>query len=273
MDTESFIGRQLVQHDTADPQRIARLAALLDHEADFWPGHVLPPLGHWLCFQPDERQSLIGPDGHPRLGHFLPDLGLPRRMWAGGRIAFLNDIPLGARIVRRSTITSATAKTGTTGDLVFVTVQHDISADGVTAISEEQDLVYRAISAPQNVPGPAARSGKHERSVTCDPVMLFRYSALTFNAHRIHYDRDYARSVELYPGLVIHGPLIATLLMDHFLQNAAGASPRTFSFRAQRPLYADTPFDLCLDSAEDGADIWTRNASGDVTMTGRIETR
>lgn len=243
-DLSSFIGREEVRHDIADGDRIARLAALLDHETPPWKQGVLPPLGHWLCFLPGERQSRIGTDGHPlRSGAgVLPDVDLPRRMWAGSRIRFLREIALNASISRRSTVIAADYKTGRSGNMVLVTLRHEIGESSrEAAIVEEQDIVYREAA---SVDTPFTRreiiaEGEDAvvRTISPDPVMLFRYSALTFNSHRIHYDRDYARTQEGYPALVVQGPLMATLLMDLLLRSDPGASVARFDFRAVSPVF------------------------------------
>ncbi|WP_246524886.1 FAS1-like dehydratase domain-containing protein [Sphingobium phenoxybenzoativorans] len=244
MDPQSFIGRCQVDEDIADPARFVRLAATLDHDQPPWLEGMVPPLGHWLCFQPDARHSNVGPDGHPVRSDtgLLPNVDLPRRMWAGSRVEFRREIEKGAAIRRVSTLVAATPKSGRSGEMLFVTVRHEIGErDGEAAIVEEQDIVYREAAAPG---APLARpavavEGDDEvvRIVAPDPVMLFRYSALTFNSHRIHYDRDYARDEEGYPGLVVQGPLIATLLMDHLLRQKAGRKIARYSFRAMSPMY------------------------------------
>lgn len=243
-DPQSFVGRSRVEEDVADPARFAWLAATLDHDAPPWAAGMVPPLGHWLCFQPDAPQSRIGPDGHPVRSDtgLLPNVDLPRRMWAGSRVSFLRDIPLGAALRRTSTLTAATPKNGRSGEMLLVTVRHEIDdGAGDLFIIEEQDIVYREAAAPG---APAARpvvavEGKDavERRIVPDPVMLFRYSALTFNSHRIHYDRDYAQVGEGYPGLVVQGPLIATLLMDHLLRQKTGRRIGQYSFRAMSPMF------------------------------------
>ncbi|WP_278374136.1 acyl-CoA dehydrogenase [Sphingobium xenophagum] len=255
-DLSSFIGREEVVHDFSDRHRIARLAALLDHETSFLAPDVLPPLGHWLCFLPGDRQSRIGPDGHPlRSGEgLLPNVDLPRRMWAGSRIRFLGDIALDAPISRRSRVIAADFKSGRSGEMLFVTLRHEIAEHGqAEQIVEEQDIVYRqSVSSVE----PFARrtlavEGQDAavRCVTPDPIMLFRYSALTFNSHRIHYDRDYARDKEGYPGLVVQGPLMATLLMDHLLRTEPRAKVVRFNFRAVSPVF-DGEEVLCGWSAD-----------------------
>lgn len=271
-DFSAWIGRSETRHDVAAAAPLAGLAALLDHDPA--APVTVPPLGHWLYFLPDARQSAIGEDGHPRRNDasLLPPVPLPRRMWAGGRIDFLAPIAVGAALVRTTTIDTIAAKRGASGDLLFVTLRHNIFADGIAAIREEQDLVYRAAataaSAPPRIdpvesePEPADAV----RRVMPDPVILFRYSALTFNAHRIHYDRGYAQDVEGYGGLVVHGPLIATLLVDHALREMRGHTPRHFRFRAEAPLTDVSPFDLCMARQDDGVRLWSRDTAGRVTM-------
>lgn len=267
----AWVGRSETREDVATIAPLRGLAALLDHSVT--PGTV-PPLGHWLYFLPDAGQSTIGTDGHPRRDDsgLLPPVPLPRRMWAGGRVEFLSPIAAGAALTRVTTIEAIKPRRGASGDLLFVTLRHDIVADGIAAIREEQDIVYRepapAVSAPLAAPVLPAEPETADavRRIAPDPVLLFRYSALTFNAHRIHYDRDYARDVEGYAGLVVHGPLIATLLLDHFLQASPGVTPGQFSFRAEAPLTDDAPFDLCFARDGDGARLWARDAAGRTTM-------
>ncbi len=270
-DYSAWVGRSETREDVATVAPIRGLAALLDHDA---VPDIVPPLGHWLYFLPDARQSAIGADGHPRRdGHgLLPPVPLPRRMWAGSRIEYLSPIAAGAALKRVTTIDAIKPKRGASGDLLFVTLRHDIAADGIAAVREEQDIVFRAPAAASPAPPPLPvvpaepEPGDATRSIVPDPVMLFRYSALTFNAHRIHYDRDYARGVEGYAGLVVHGPLIATLLMDHFLRTVPGAAPRHFRFRAEAPLIDGASFDLCLAHEGAGARLWARDAAGQATM-------
>lgn len=270
-DYSAWVGRSETREDIATIAPLRGLAALLDHDA---VPDIVPPLGHWLYFLPDARQSIIGADGHPRRdGHgLLPPVPLPRRMWAGSRIEYLSPIAAGAALRRVTTIDAIKPKRGASGDLLFVTLRHDIAADGIAAIREEQDIVFRAPAAASPAPSPVPlvpaepEPSDATRSTLPDPVMLFRYSALTFNAHRIHYDRDYARDVEGYAGLVVHGPLIATLLMDHFLQSVPGAAPRHFRFRAEAPLIGGAPFDLCLAHEAAGVRLWARDAAGRATM-------
>lgn len=269
----TWIGREARAAQRATPEPIAGLAALLDHEVSPWPAGEVPPLGHWLYFLPQVRRSQIGPDGHPQRGGFLPPVALPRRMWAGGRLRFLAPLPIGAAVERISTIEDVMAKTGSTGEMVFVTVKHMIAADGVPAIEEWQDLVYRG----GDVGAAAAAAPATERpcadaalTVTADPVSLFRYSALTFNGHRIHFDRDYARDAEGYPGLVVHAPYAATLLLDLFARETPGARVTGFSFRARRPLFDTAPFTLNLQRGDGTSEAWTADADGQAAMTATI---
>jgi 3-methylfumaryl-CoA hydratase len=311
VDLTSWIGRSETATDIATSAPLNGLAALLDHDTPPWPADEVVPLGHWLYFLPRARQSQMDADGHPHRGGFLPPVPLPRRMWAGGRLTFECPIPIGAVLERRSTITDVTLKTGRSGPMVFVTVRHEIAFEGRCAIREEQDIVYRemptlsatpSVSAPQSAPAtqsapgisatpaetskpagdtsrPLPSTGATEaprpshwtREFVPDPVQLFRFSALTFNAHRIHYDRPYAREIEHYPGLVVQGPFVATLLLDHFLRRMPGARVVSFAFRAQRPLYDTAPFSLCLDAQATQAELWTLDADRQVTMTASVQ--
>jgi 3-methylfumaryl-CoA hydratase len=195
-------------------------------------------------------------------------------MWAGGDVSFHRPIPLGAALERVSTVEDVTARTGASGEMVFVTVRHTISADGERAIEERQDIVYRGPAAPGRA-APAAHGEAREPDVSREhlagPVALFRFSALTFNSHRIHFDRDYARGEEGYPGLVVQGPFIATLLMDLYLRERPGAAVRDFAFRARAPLFDVAPFILNLARADGGVELWAADAAGRVAMTARIE--
>jgi 3-methylfumaryl-CoA hydratase len=276
-----WLGRTETAVDVAASAPLAGLAALLDHAEPPWISAEVAPLGHWLYFLPHARQSQMGADGHPHRGGFLPPVPLPRRMWAGSRVRFESPIPIGAIIERRSTIADIAIKAGKSGSMVFVTLLHEICVAGHRAIREEQDIVYREMpgiasgaggasaSASANSAGgtaPTGRTSQWTRTIQLDPVQLFRFSALTFNAHRIHYDRQYTREVEGYPDLVVHGPFAATLLMDHFLQRFPRTRITGFSFRAQRPLFASSPFDVCLDAGERSADLWAIDKDGQTAM-------
>ncbi len=264
-----WIGRRETLEDIASPVPLAGLAALLDHEMPPWAKNEVPPLGHWLYFLPRIRQSEIDVDGHPRRGGFLPPVDLPRRMFAGSALTFHAPMSINAQLKRISTIRDVTEKKGASGRLIFVKVRHEIEANGAPALTEDQDIVYReAASAPllQKLEG-AARVSERTRRIVPDAMQLFCFSALTFNAHRIHYDRDYARGAELYPGLVVHGPFIAMLLLDHLLRLRPALRLSTFRFRAKSPLYDTAPFDVCLVARDGGYDLWAIDANGREAMT------
>jgi 3-methylfumaryl-CoA hydratase len=255
---------------TATP--IAALSATLnrDHAAPH-DGDPLPPLWHWLYFLPIHRQDQIGHDGHPLRGGFLPPVPLPRRMWAGSRLQFHHPLRRGEKIARLSKIVDISHKEGRSGPLVFVLVRHEIGNQAGVAITEEHDIVYRGNPRPDDPPPkaqPAPDNALWSREIHPDDVLLFRYSALTFNGHRIHYDRRYVTEVEGYPGLVVHGPLIATLLLDLLHRHMPDASVAAFQFRAVKPLFDIASFFVCGRPEPDGKTIrlWARDRDGALTM-------
>lgn len=258
-----------MEQSVASRQQIAGLSALLDHDGlPIWAQGGLPPLGHWLCFPPDARQSTLGVDGHPiRLDEHTD---LPRRMWAGSRIRFHAPIPYESPIERRTTTLSSVAKHGRSGRLHLVTLHHEIMVAGVIAVVEEQDIVYReaAVASPQPIieVAPPPSDDSHRR-IMPDEALLFRYSALTFNAHRIHYDLPYATAAEGYPGLVVHGPLTATLLLDHYLRLHPNWPVAGFSFRALAPIFAGRA--MTLGIADDGLTAF--DDMGRAAMAARVE--
>jgi 3-methylfumaryl-CoA hydratase len=267
-----WIGRTEQRDDTVSAAPLAGLIATLDRADDPAPaiGTALPPLAHWLYFLPQALQREIGADGHPKRGGFLPPVPLPRRMWAGGRLKFAHAIRVGEAVTRRSTVAKVDAKQGRSGALVFVTVAHEIlNAQGV-AVTEQHDIVYRDNPDPGTatpVP-PQARTEQFGRAIVPDPVLLFRYSALTFNGHRIHYDRKYVTEVEGYPGLIVHGPLIATLLVDLLRREMPGAVLTQFDFKAASPLFDIHPFTVCGKREADGSlALWARNHLGQLAMS------
>lgn len=262
---QDWVGRSETRRDVLSPAPLSGLAALLDADGEPWLS-APPPLAHWLYFLPAARQSDIDVDGHPRRGGFLPPIDLPRRMWAGGRLTFHAPLRVGADMEQVSTIKAITSKTGASGDMVFVTVAHEVRADGVVAVNEEQDIVYRAAGGVVANGAIEPREPEYSRDFLPSETLLFRFSALTFNAHRIHYDRRYARDAEGYPGLVVQGPLIATLLMHHAL-SAIGAV-RAFSFRAKAPLFDGSTATLCADAS--GA-LWCRDHERRTVMTAEAE--
>jgi len=244
------------------------LAATLDGVP---PGDIVPPLWHWLYFLPVSPLSEAGTDGHPKRGGFLPPVPLPRRMWAGGRFTFHAPLRAGTQATRTSTIAAIEDKTGRSGRLVFVTVQHRFETGGVLCIEEEHDIVYRDVPQPgASAPKPVAAPTDHawQRTIDADAVLLFRYSALTFNSHRIHYDFPYVTGEEGYPGLIVHGPLIATLLVDLVRRERPDATLATFAFRAVRPTFAGNTFTVCGKPSADGRtiELWAKDHEGWLTM-------
>jgi len=273
---ESWIGRTEQASDEVAAAPALALAATLDHDgAALAHGDPLPPLWHWIYFTPKARASEIGADGHPRRGGFLPPVTLPRRMWAGGRFDFRAPIRIGDTLTRTSTIADVRRRDGRTGTLVFVTVRHEFARGGESLLTEEHDIVYRDLPAPDAEARPPELAPTDEstvRQVVPDPVLLFRYSALTFNGHRIHYDRSYASGVEGYPGLIVHGPLIATLLVDEALRRRPGLVVRRFAFKAVQPLFDIHPFALCCRFGSGaGIDLWARGHDGRLAMSAQLE--
>jgi len=274
MDLREWIGRTEEANDVVTATPYAALAATLDRPPERpAAGTALPPLWHWLYFLPLHRQSEIGPDGHAQRGGFLPPVPLPRRMWAGSQFEFHAPLEVGDAITRTSTIADVTEKSGRTGRLVFVKVRHEIrrTAESTVALTEFHDIVYREAAKADDVapaPRPAPKSGAWERRWIPGDVLLFRYSALTFNGHRIHYDRRYVTETEGYPGLIVHGPLIATLLLDLLRHEWPNATVAHYEFRAVRPLFDLHPFFVCGEPQSDGRTVrlWARDHEGFLTM-------
>jgi len=270
---QAWQGRSETLADEVTAAPVRALSATLDRD-DPLPGAGtrLPELWHWLYFLPYHRQSEIGEDGHAKRGGFLPPVPLPRRMWAGGRLVWEKGNPLqvGDKVERTSTIASVTHKAGRSGELVFVLVRHEVHNERGLALTEEHDIVYRAAAEPGEKtppPTPAPKDAAFSREIVPDDVLLFRYSALTFNGHRIHYDRRYVTQVEGYPGLIVHGPLIATLLVDLLRRNVPGAQLARFEFRAVRPTFDIAPFRVHGKPAEGKAfSLWGEDADGWLTM-------
>ncbi|MEN9688386.1 MAG: hypothetical protein RI998_383 [Pseudomonadota bacterium] len=272
---QSWEGHSVTVHDQITAAPVRGLAATLDRN-DPAPIHhsVLPPLWHWLYFLPQARQSEIGPDGHPLRGGFLPPVPYPRRMWAGGRVTWHAPLRVGEAAHRVSTVKKIHHKQGRSGALLFVLVEHCIHNEQGLCITEEHDIVYRPLqtdtpSAPPLLSSPPT-AGAWTRQVVPDETLLFRYSALTFNGHRIHYDRDYCTQVEGYPGLVVHGPLLATLLMD-LVQRHSTHSIASLSYKALQPCFE------CGDrraihlhgqprAQNAGVDLWIQDAAQQTHM-------
>jgi 3-methylfumaryl-CoA hydratase len=260
---ENWIGKTETREDVITAWPLQAMAAMLDRDVP----DIVPPLWHWLYFLPTHRQSELGPDGHARRGDFLPPVALPRRMWAGGRFAFADSLRVGDRAVRMSTIQDVREKQGRSGPLVFVVVRHEIRTERGLALSEEHDIVYRG---PASGEAPVAEAAPEdfewERTVRPDDVLLFRYSALTFNGHRIHYDRRYCTEVEHYPGLVVHGPLVATLLLGLVPGPVA-----KFQFRAVSPLFDTEAFQVRGRRHGAGVNLYACAAGGRLAMTASAE--
>lgn len=268
-----FIGRTQRFADNIDPWKVEALHHTLDLDGPApGDGAPLPHFWHWIYFLESRPLRDLGRDGHPATGGFIPDLGLPRRMWAGSRVEFLQPLPIGAAAERVATITNVAEKIGRTGPLAFVTIQYEISGPDGLCIREEQDIVYRedpTPGAPAKTPASAPTGEARSKEISYTPTKLFRYSALTFNGHRIHYDRDYAIGVEGYKGLITHGPLIAQEMLT-FGEAAPGKQAARYSYRAMSPAFDFEALTYCATDREDGVDLWVRGPDGRLIMTGEI---
>ena len=271
-----WLGKSERRSDWLAAAPAAALAALLGRAGP--PpelGEALPPLWHWLYFNRLSPPEALGADGHPRRGGFLPPVELPRRMWAGGRVEWLQPLRLGEAASRYSCIVAIRDKSGRSGPLLFLTLRHEISGENGLALVEEQDLVYCRPPAADQAAAPPAPipATPWRRALRADDVLLFGYSALTLNTHRIHYNRDYATGCEGYPGLVVHGPLLATLLLELCGQRAPGFRPGGFRFRALRPLFENS--EITLGGLPDPADrhvaLWAWNAAGQPAMEAGLQ--
>lgn len=261
-----WIGRSEDRVDALDPRQIELSASILPTYDDF-----LGPFRHLFYF-PDARPlAELGRDGHPKRGGFLPPVGLPRRMWAGGELTFNGPLRIGDGVRRTDVVDDVTLKDGRSGPLCFVTTRASFAVNHRTKLVEERRLVYREDprpDAPTPEPPRVPETPSFSRTISPSATLLFRYSALTFNGHRIHYDLDYCRQVEGYPHLVVHGPLIATLLADLALERRSGMGLRRFSYRAAAPLFADADFTLeGRDQGRHALALWARGADGRVAMT------
>ncbi|MFK3722361.1 MaoC family dehydratase N-terminal domain-containing protein [Pseudomonas monteilii] len=267
---QAWIGRSETVHDCISHNLVKRIAATLSEPAPA-PGDALPALWHWAFFQEPVEAVGLGGDGHPARGGFLPPADNRNRMWAGGRLEFIRPLRIDAQVSRRSTILNVEEKHGRTGSLMFVTVQHEYVQDGQRAFVEEQDIVYREPSPPKLGGTEPMPHGDWSESVQPDPTLLFRYSAVTFNGHRIHYDWPYVTETEGYPGLVVHGPLIATLNLRAFVRANPQLNVRRFSYRGVRPLICPDAFQVGGRLTGDGkAQVWAGNQAGQAQV-GEIE--
>ena len=270
-----WIGKQRSVTDTIRPQPVALMRATLDQPATApQQGDPLPYAWHWLFFLEAAPLRELDRDGHAARGNFLPPVALPRRMWAGGRLRFIEPIRIGERITRQSTIKNVVRKSGRSGELCFVTVAHEFIYGSILKMSEQHDIVYRQ-DPDENAPAPTppAVPENLDKSIRLTPtsIMLFRYSALTFNSHRIHYDLDYCRNVERYSGLVVHGPLTATLLAGMASDHYGDIKLSGFEFRAISPLFADQQLTIASKQTSDSngrqLKLWGANPRGEIGMT------
>ncbi len=271
-----WVGKTQTMEDFAAPFPVRALAATFD-EADPDPrmGDALAPLWHWLYFLDVAPQSKIGPDGHAERGDFLPPVPLPRRMWAGSRFVFDGPpLKLGDTITKTSEIKSVEPKTGSTGAMVFVTVKHSISGPAGPSFVEEHDIVYREAAKPGEVPRaskPAPADATWSKTIVADPVLLFRFSALTFNGHRIHYDHPYVTGTEGYPGLIVHGPLMGMVQIELARRANRERTAKAFEFRALSPVYAGATFSVHGRQEADGTvSTWIADAKGGLAQTGKV---
>ncbi len=268
---EDWIGREETKTAHISEATMEAMAATIDLDSHPAEGQAVPPGWQWLFFNPLIRRSSLGTDGHPAKGGFLPPVPLPRRMWAGSRIRYINDLPVGVNASRHSRIVSVKNKEGRQGSLCFVTVEHTTRHGDITCIVEEQDIVYREATPPNAGPLPAPQvhdaTPQWSEEMTPDTTLLFRYSALTFNGHRIHYDLPYARHEEGYKDLVVHGPLTSTLLQQFAVKHGAGRRLSAFNFRGVAPLFADQPFTLEGRADGESLDVWARGPEGQLAMS------
>ncbi len=275
---KDWIGKTEVMQERASVDRIQGLAALLDKPDTPREGEPVGPMGHWCYFKPRVRQSEVGPDGHPKRGGFMPPVPLPRRMFGGFRATYHKPLILGEMMRKEAKIKSVQIKTGGTGTLVICTVANRFSGEAGLAIEEEHDFIYRD-NPPVDAADGSGNSGKtamaptdfkYSGEITPDPVMLFRYSACTFNGHRIHYDYKYVTEVEGYPGLIVHGPLIATFLMELGIANNPDRTLTTYSFQARAPLFGNSPFTVAGKPSATGCDLWSITPEGRISATGAV---
>lgn len=263
----TWIGREQQESERLTPTLVRQFNATFNREAEVQDGQVAPLLIHLCLAQPIAPMSKLGRDGHPALGEFLPPVALPRRMWAGGHFDFHGDIRVGELVTRRSTIRDVQVKQGRSGSLCFVTVDHEVRSDERRVLSERQDIVYRDVPAlnPGTKTPEAAIPGEQHRTITPTATLLFRYSAMTFNGHRIHYDRSFAIETEGYPGLIVHGPMQATMLCQYAAE-VQGANPKSFTFRSLSPIFDDADFTLNANQSDQGLRLWTAKTGGPIAM-------
>lgn len=276
MDIEKLMpwrGRTEVRSAFVDAWPVEGLKALLDHSAARDRGSEAPLLAQWLYFGPTVAQSLLDVDGHPKRGGLLPPVELPRRMWAASDIRLHSPLRIGEAVTKTSEIADISLKQGESGALVFVKVANRYESGGILLLEESQTLVYRDHPPVGSVP-PAGKQAPQAPAWTVrhspDETMVFRYSAVTFNAHRIHYDLAYATGVEGYAGVIVQGQLLATLMLDACQANT-DRKIRRFSFRAVQPVFVGEAVLAEGRQTESGYDLWIRDETGAVRMTGTVE--
>ena len=279
-DFKHCVGNTQIETDIVTERPIQMMRVLLDYTTE--APNALPHLYHWCYFLPIAPHSMLAEDGHPKKGGFLPPITFPKRMWAGARLEFVSDIAIGSTIRRESTISNVVFKQGKSGDMYFVTVIHHLYADDQLAIIEEHDIVYREATnqiaaTSQTQVNMAMATDTPDRQGyefclprTVDTVTLFRYSAVTFNGHKIHYDRDYTTKVEGYPGLVVHGPLLATLLLEGFKAQYPTARVKRFDFRAVKPVFDFNEFYICGNTKDEVGELWIEHADGSHAMNATV---
>lgn len=271
---KQWIGNQVSIEETISAEPLHRLRATLDMEpVTIRAGDPVPALWHWAYFLTPVRASELGRDGHPALGSFMPPVPLPRRMWAGGRFSFNKPVRVGESARKQSTIRNVKVKQGRTGRLCFVEVEHCVSVDDELRFSEIHNIVYRDVKQPgedEAVPAEAPCDADWSKQLVPNSTLLFRYSALTFNGHRIHYDLDFCRQVEGYPGLVFHGPLTATLLLELAMEKNSAKTLSAYEFRALSPLFDNAPFSLNGRQHNEKAEMWASNADGCLAMKSTV---
>lgn len=256
VDLSAWLGRSQTFGDALDTGHAKRIAATLSCPMPA-AGDTLSALWHWCYFLENVPFAEIGSDGHPERGGFLPPADNRNRMWAGGRVTFEGDLKIGVPARKTSIIKNIQAKQGQTGALLFVTLTHEVEQLGQRVIVEEQDIVYREPSPPKLIGTEVPPAAQWQRIIEPDPVLLFRYSAITFNAHRIHYDYPYVTEQEGYPGLVVHGPMLATFMVQAFQGAHPQARLKQLSYRGLRPLVSPTPFEVAGTIQTPGqAQLW-----------------
>jgi 3-methylfumaryl-CoA hydratase len=267
-----WIGHEQDDEEVLSSTLVRQFNATFDRVSGTKIGDAAPLLIHFCLAQPISPTAELGPDGHPARGGFLPPVPLPRRMWAGGAFRFHSDIRIGETVRRHSVIRDVTLKQGRTGPLCFVTVEHEINSDGRICLTERQDIVYREApkEARATAQPEAALLGSHSRQIEPTAPLLFRYSAMTFNGHRIHYDNPYVTQVENYPGLIVHGPMQATLLCQ-LAADINGTAPKSFRFRSLSPIFDDADFTINAEAERDALKLWTARLGGPVAMEAHAE--